>query len=236
MIKKPALFYTIILLALSSCSKKTLVGHYTTNPENKAAFAGRELTLNKDGSFIMNTWTDSFSIQTDENGNVICNEKKSKGHGTYKVLKDALQLSFTNEDFVLAEYTVNEITTPDSTYFDLEIHVTDELGKPLHTPRINIINHKGNIERYIFCQGASPYNIQVIKKERPQSLLISMFGSKDLEIKYEDVANGSDTVKANRCRGYYANGTVVNLLYKLTRKGIEYQDEQGNTHILAKGS
>ncbi len=221
-------FILAVLFAamLSACSKKTLFGHFTSNPENKPSFAGKELTLNEDGSFIMNTWTDSYTIETDENGEVICNEVKSKGHGTYTAQEGGLSLKFTNREYLIVFIDAEEKSDADSSWYELNLEFIDEVGKPFDTPRMHVLDADGNIIKFIFCH-TKPYQVRVRKDGQAHALSVSMFGSKDFVYTLEEHGEGRHKFQVNRCRSYYAEGTELRLPYKMTRKGIVYTNEQG---------
>jgi len=229
------LLIILCLAAIISCSKKSLVGFYTTNPENKAAFAGKELTLNTDGTFEMNSWTDSFTISIDENGEQECNETKSLGHGSYTAEKGQLHLKFENIDFLTATINVTEKSDVDSSWFDIKIDLVDEKGKPYSSPRLHVLDKKGNIIRNIFCHGEPPFDVHVRKDTGARALSISMFGSKDFIFEFARHGDGEHRFEINRCRGYYTKGTELSLDYKLTKKGIEYTNEQGHRIELTRG-
>jgi len=227
-------FFILCIAGLIACSKKSLVGHFTSNPENKAAFAGSELTLNSDGSFIMNSWTDSYTIKTDEEGNFICDEIKRLGHGTYTANKEKLFLSFTNVDYMEIIIGIEERSDADSSWYSITIDMTDEKGKTYNSPRLNVLDQKENIKRHIFCHGETPLTLHVKKEPDTYALNISMFGTRDFQYVFSKHGDGRHRFEFNRCRGYYAAGTELALDYRLSRKGIEYTNEQGRTLKLAR--
>jgi len=127
--KTHTLLAIICCTLLAACSKKSVTGFYTTNPDNKAAFAGRELSLNPDGTFEMNAWTDSYTIKTDENGNFICDEVKSIGSGTYTENNKELHLNFTNIDYSEINIGLKEKENADSSWYEITIVMKNENGK-----------------------------------------------------------------------------------------------------------
>lgn len=226
--KTHTLLAIICCTLLAACSKKSVTGFYTTNPDNKAAFAGRELSLNPDGTFEMNAWTDSYTIKTDENGNFICDEVKSIGSGTYTENNKELHLNFTNIDYSEINIGLKEKENADSSWYEITIVMKNENGKSFSSPTLSIHNREDEPMQYKYCRGESPFNLHVRKTDAVYALRIGMFGTRDFEFIFHEHGEGKHRFEMNRCRGYYAPGTELTIPFKLTRSGIEYTNEQGN--------
>ncbi len=219
--------FIFILFALSACNKQSHIGFFTSNPENQAAFAGRELTLNADGSFDMNSWTDSFSIVTDEDGNVICNDKKSKGSGNYTPRDGKLHLTFTNIDYANLDVSYTKETNQDSSWHILRMELSDEKRNKVPSLMLHLLDNKREPIQFLHCNEKKPCEFIISSNSHARGVALSMMSTKDFIFMFNEQGEGDHTFTINRCLGYYSQGTEISLPYKMTRNGIEYTNEQG---------
>lgn len=201
-----------------SCSTS---GHFTSNPRDRMAFAGREFVLTKSDSFHLRSWTDSYYVQVDSNGSIIHTDRWYKGVGTYECIKDSIVLSFSNSDSII----VNIDFSQDSLSKRYDISISDELGGSSR-PGFEITNEDNEILYSEFFWKTDTCKIVFAKDVYPRHLNLNSFFSNRIEkpiVEMNSLRIGSNTTKIKSYNGYYPKGQKVIIWFRPTITGIRYK-------------
>ena len=208
---------SLFLVCLSGCTPKSIIGHYSNSIGKTMALAGKELSLEKDGTFRLNEWTDSYATRTDENGEIHC-DQKGKGIGKYKIIKDTIELYFENNDFITCRLKIQET----SKSYLLDIEITDELNMPLQSVALFVSTEDLKVIGSKVSDQFRKEQMEIPKNLDPIQLNISTFAAKDLIIHIPSNLGESQHI-SKRCLGYYKNKDVEKLCFKAGRNYIEYK-------------
>ena len=210
------------LCLLVACKSPVLHGHYSSNPKGKISFAGNALRINPDGTFLLQSWTDSYTVSLDQNGNQICNELKYKGQGTYTSTGDSLHLFFTNQAFVSINLEIRNVLVDSILTKSLSIQTIDELGKPIPIP-VMILNHEKEFLDYKNFNADGSSSFQLDSYLDPSFVKLEFFGSTDLIVDITKLKEGKYTFIKDRCFGYFEKDDYIKVRYQLKRNRVQIE-------------
>lgn len=212
------ILFLVIILLLASCRT---AGLYTTNPKGKGTFAGTEIRLTKTDSFYIKSWTDNYTHYVDDKGNRIFKEDyRYRGYGTYKCLKDSMELTFFNEDSI----TVNLDIRKSDSLVNIELYILDEEGN-VFIPNVDILDQSGNRIVSTIVQMKDTFNFSISKWKNPSHINLNGFGvnvrNPNIEIAY--LESGQYSLKRKTYNGYFAKGVTQKIWFRRVPTGIRYQ-------------
>lgn len=209
-------------MLFGSCKSPVITGHYSSNPKGKISFAGNALKLNQDGTFALQSWTDSYTVSLDQNGNQICDEIKYRGTGNYKTGQDSLHLVFTNEAYVSVLLEIRNVLKDSILTKMLSIQAIDELAKPMAVPVLILDKEKNYLDYKNFnADGSTSFELDSYLN--PSFVKVEFFGSTDLNIDITQLEEGHYDFIKDRCFGYFEKHDVLDNWYQLKRNRIQIE-------------
>ena len=212
--------FCFVVIAFSICfTSCTTTGFFTSNPKGKVAFAGTEFIICSD-SFQIKSWTDNYSLYQDKEGNRIWKDRRYRGKGIYKKVKDSLHLTFTNLDSVTVNIFYTE-TEEENTY---EVSFNSELNQAVNYP-FKIKNDTGAILKDVLIPLDSSYTFSFSSNENPSVLHLQGMGVRigEPEIDLRNLKPGKNVIRLKSYNGYYAENETVAIWFKPVLTGIRYK-------------
>jgi len=212
--------FTLLLIVFVSvgCS---IHGTYTSNPKSLGAFGGHEISLNKDKTFHINRWSDTYSIQVDSFGKRIWKDPQYRGHGTFTKKGDFLQLVFLSEDSVSVE-VIKSLEGQTDFY---RLSFVGETGNKY--PPIIVL--RDSLQRTVKTTvNRSDLGAEFKTSVNSDGITVGFkfnayeFMAPPIQIDLGEVDYGINVFKFKTYNGYYPKGTEVSFYCKRAWSGIRY--------------